>query len=366
MPTGARRSSFPLGSVLVLGGVTVVLGSGLGLVLVALLIGATASGSSCGPTSAAGPVGGVPAQLIPIYQAAASRYALGPRGPSVLAAINRIESDFGQDLGTSSAGAVGWMQFEPASWAEYGVTPAGTKAPDGPRGWDDPADAIFSAANLLRAGGAPDNWQTAIFTYNHAQWYVDEVLASARRYSAAGATQSAAPAFAACAGVTPTGYTNPLAHIQNLTPERIDMGVDYSGAGTLVAIGDGQITAIHNSGWPNGTFIEEKLTAGPYAGKHWYYAEDITPSVHPGETVAVGQPIGQMFEGGSGIETGWSIGDGGTTLAASLGQIPGSGDAGGWSSAAGGSASRLLRALGAPAGVMQPGGPHGTMPVGYP
>ncbi len=357
-----------------LGGFGAVLSSGLGLVLVVLLIGATASGSSCAPISAAGPVGGVPAQLIPIYQAAATRYGLGPHGPAVLAAINRIESDFGQDLGTSSAGAVGWMQFEPASWAAYGVTPAGGKAPDGPRGWDNPADAIFSAANLLRVSGAPTDWQRAIFSYNHAQWYVAEVLSAAQRYYAAGmakaggsaATTSAATMFAAvCGSVAPTGYVNPLAHIQNLIPERIDMGVDYSGSGTLVAIGDGHITAIHNSGWPNGTFIEEKLTAGPYAGKDWYFAEDIAPAVHPGQTVTAGEPIGEMFQGGSGIETGWSIGDGGTTLAASRGQIPGSGDAGGWSSAAGASASRLLRSLGAPAGVMQPGGPHGTMPAGY-
>jgi hypothetical protein len=73
-----------------------------------------------------------------------------------------------------------------------------------------------------------------------------------------------------------------------------------------------------------------------------------------------------MFNGGSGIETGWSTGTGGTALAASLGQIPATGDPGGWSSAAGASASRLLASLGAPAGIMHPGGPHGTMPPGYP
>jgi hypothetical protein len=73
-----------------------------------------------------------------------------------------------------------------------------------------------------------------------------------------------------------------------------------------------------------------------------------------------------MVAGPDGIETGWSVGDGGTTLAAALGQIPAGGDPGGWSSAAGASASRLLQSLGAPAGVMQPGGPHGTLPAGYP
>jgi len=73
-----------------------------------------------------------------------------------------------------------------------------------------------------------------------------------------------------------------------------------------------------------------------------------------------------MFQGPDGIETGWSVGTGGTTLAASLAQQDPVGNPGDWSSAAGASASRLLQSLGAPPGVMQPGGPHGTMPAGYP
>jgi hypothetical protein len=344
----------------------------LGGVILVVTIATVAGASSAGACSAsgAGPVGGVPGPLVPLYQAAAAKYGLGPQGPAVLAAINEVETNFGQNLSTSSAGAIGWMQFEPGTWALYGVTATGAKAPDGPAGWNDPADAIFSAANYLHASGAPGDWQGAIFIYNHAQWYVSQVLSLAQTYYTTGLGQSGgsgAVAFASvCATVATSGYVNPLAHIQNLHPERIDMGVDYSGQGTIVAIGAGQITGTHNGGWPGGTFIEERLSGGQYAGKDWYYAEDITPTVQLGQTVTAGEPLGQMFQGGSGIETGWSVGDRGTTLAASLGQIPGSGDAGGWSSAAGASASRLLQSLGAPPGVMQPGGPHGTMPAGYP
>ena len=344
-----------------LGGVTL-------LVTVAAVAGA--SGAAACMSSDAGPVGGVPAGLVPLYESAAAKYGLGPQGPAVLAAINKVESNFGQNLSTSSAGAVGWMQFEPGTWALYGVTPTGAKAPDGPQGWDNAADAIFSAANYLHASGAPQDWQGAIFTYNHAEWYVGQVLSLAQNYynrearQLAGSTQ---PTFASvCANVATTGYVNPLAHIHNLHPERIDMGVDYSGHGTIIAIGAGQITSIRNAGWPNGTFVEERLSSGPYAGKDWYYAEDITPTVQPGQTVTAGEPLGQMFQGPDGIETGWSVGTGGTTLAAGLGQIPGGGDPGGWSSAAGASASRLLQSLGAGPGVMQPGGPQGTLPAGYP
>jgi Transglycosylase SLT domain len=339
-------------------------------VILVVTIAAVAGASNAGTcqTSGAGPVGGAPAQLIPLYQAAAAKYGLGPQGPAVLAAINEVETNFGQNLSTSNAGAAGWMQFEPGTWAKYGVTPAGTPAPDGPQGWNDPTDAIFSAANYLRASGAPADWQGAIFIYNHAQWYVGQVLALAQTYYTAGlgkGSSAGGASFATvCASVVTDGYVNPLAHIQNLRPERIDMGVDYSGQGTIVAIGAGQITSLNNAGWPNGTFIEEKLTSGQYAGKDWYYAENISPAVQVGQSVTAGEPLGQMFPGG--IETGWSVGDGGTTLAASLGQIPSSGDAGGWATAAGASASRLLQSLGAPPGVMQPGGPHGTMPAGYP
>ena len=337
------------------------------ILVVTILAVAGASGAGDCQASGAGPVGGAPAQLIPLYQAASSKYGLGPQGPAVLAAINEVETNFGQNVATSNAGAIGWMQFEPGTWAMYGVTPTGAPAPDGPQGWNDPADAIFSAANYLHASGAPTDWQGAIFIYNHAQWYVTQVLSLAQTYYTKGLGTSGAGGGASfatvCATVATGGYVNPLAHIQNLHPERIDMGVDYSGQGTIVAIGAGEIATISNGGWPNGTFIEEKLTSGQYAGKDWYYAENITPSVQVGQTVTAGEPLGQMF---GGIETGWSVGDGGTTLAASVGQIPSSGDAGAWSTAAGASASRLLQSLGAPPGVMQPGGPHGTMPAGYP
>ncbi len=344
----------------------------LGGVILLVTISAVAGASGAGTCQASGtgPVGGVPAQLIPLYRAAAVKYGLGPQGPAVLAAINEVETDFGRNLSTSSAGAVGWMQFEPGTWSRYGVTPTGAPAPGGPQGWNDSADAIFSAANYLHASGAPGDWQGAIFIYNHAQWYVNQVLSLAQTYYTKGLASSGANApvsFATvCASVATGGYVNPLAHIQNLRPKRIDMGVDYSGQGTIVAIGAGQITSLHNAGWPGGAFIEEKLEGGRYTGKDWYYAEDITPTVQIGQTVVAGAPLGQMFEGPDGIETGWSVGDGGTTLAARLGQIPTTGDPGRWSSAAGASASHLLQSLGAPAGVMQPGGPHGTMPAGYP
>jgi murein DD-endopeptidase MepM/ murein hydrolase activator NlpD len=40
----------------------------------------------------------------------------------------------------------------------------------------DPEDAVFAAARYLAAAGAHDDLSRAIFAYNHAQWYVDDVL----------------------------------------------------------------------------------------------------------------------------------------------------------------------------------------------
>ncbi|HTX44828.1 MAG TPA: lytic murein transglycosylase [Solirubrobacteraceae bacterium] len=113
-----------------------------------------------------------PAFLIPIYKAAARRYHVPWR---VLAAINFIESDYGRNMSTSSAGAIGWMQFEPSTWLRYGVDVDHRGRPNP----YNPHDAIFAAARYLAASGARHNLRQAIFSYNHATWYVDEVMATA-------------------------------------------------------------------------------------------------------------------------------------------------------------------------------------------
>jgi membrane-bound lytic murein transglycosylase B len=125
---------------------------------------------------------GVPPVLIPIYNRAAATYGLGPQGPSILASINGIESAFGTNMGPSSAGAVGWMQFMPSTWDMYGVDANG----DGVRDPYNPEDAIFAAARYLNAAGMPADTYNAIFAYNHADWYVADVLANASCYGALG------------------------------------------------------------------------------------------------------------------------------------------------------------------------------------
>jgi hypothetical protein len=115
----------------------------------------------------------IPPFLLSIYQAAGMQY--GVRW-EVLAAINEIETDYGRNLNVSSAGAVGWMQFMPSTWEQWGVD----ANHDGRKDPFNPADAIFAAARYLRAAGAETDIRKAIFAYNHADWYVDSVLMRAR------------------------------------------------------------------------------------------------------------------------------------------------------------------------------------------
>jgi len=115
----------------------------------------------------------IPPFLLPIYQAAGIQYSVPWQ---VLAAINEIETDYGRNLNVSSAGALGWMQFMPPSWAMYGVDANG----DGVKDPYNPVDAIFAAARYLKAAGVETDLPRAIFAYNHADWYVESVLLRAR------------------------------------------------------------------------------------------------------------------------------------------------------------------------------------------
>ena len=96
----------------------------------------------------------------------------------MLASINRIETAFGTNLNVSTAGALGWMQFMPATWEMYGVDANN----DGRKDPYNPVDAICAAARYLKAAGAEEDLYQAIFAYNHADWYVDEVLLYAKQY----------------------------------------------------------------------------------------------------------------------------------------------------------------------------------------
>jgi hypothetical protein len=122
------------------------------------------------------PVPGDRSTWVPLAHRAA---ATCPGLPSaVLLAIGHVESSLGLQTWTSSAGAMGPMQFLPATWAAYGVDGDG----DGHTDVMNTVDAVHGAARLLCANGGadPDRLASALWNYNHSEDYVRQVMSLSR------------------------------------------------------------------------------------------------------------------------------------------------------------------------------------------
>jgi hypothetical protein len=160
------------------------------VLLVATLTGGLAPPSSCGPGDGTRyapsrvALADIPGNYLRWIRDAGDRYGLDW---SVIAGIYSIETDFGRldapgvRSGENSAGAGGPGQFLEPTWRLYGVD--GDR--DGVKDRYNPADAIPGTANLLARSGAPADYRRAVFAYNHASWYVDDVLTRAAHYRGA-------------------------------------------------------------------------------------------------------------------------------------------------------------------------------------
>jgi hypothetical protein len=213
--------------------------------------------------------------------------------------------------------------------------------------------------------------------------YVTGVAAGLIRAVAAVVAGSVA-IVASAAAATPTSthtawkYVNPLREVANLEPSRIDMGVDYSGSGPILAIGRAKVVlatdklAGPESCWgktcvpPPGDMIVYRLLVGPFAGKYVYVVEHITISVKAGETVMAGEKIATLHEGSPNLEMGWATGHGAQTLAVARGHQGRGSDPGGWSSIEGRNFNNLMLWLGAPSGYATTIPANQQMPSGWP
>jgi hypothetical protein len=187
--TAAGPRDQAAGAGLIAGGAVGMLAIGCGLL--AALVGVGGASLSTASQDLGGSASGVsalaereiPPLYLRLYQQAAQRFGLDW---AILAGVGRVECDHGLDPDPSCtkegavnpAGAGGPMQFIASTWTTYGVDGDG----DGNVNRWDPADAIFSAANYLRASGAPTDYRRAIFSYNHSSSYVTDVLGWASRY----------------------------------------------------------------------------------------------------------------------------------------------------------------------------------------
>jgi murein DD-endopeptidase MepM/ murein hydrolase activator NlpD len=176
--------------------------------LLLLLLASGVSGNQCGALSSANaelsPFAkkAIPKWLVPVYTDAARKFRLGREGWAYLAAVDLVENGYEGERGsqTSYANAQGPMQFLPSTWARYKQDGDG----DGRADIQDHRDAIFGAANYLRASGAPQ-WGRALLSYNHSRSYVAKVTAIALDYVGEGsevATRFVATGPAGCSCTT--------------------------------------------------------------------------------------------------------------------------------------------------------------------
>ncbi|MFI4991485.1 MAG: lytic transglycosylase domain-containing protein [Solirubrobacterales bacterium] len=241
------------------------LGTLVALATVAAVTGASLDGAADTPAgAAAGPPSAlagreIPSQYLRLYEEAARRYGIDW---SILAAIGKVECDHGRDGdrsctregATNAAGAGGPMQFIATTWAAYGVDGSGDGRVDR---WTA-ADAIYGAANYLTHAGAPHDYRRAIFAYNHAGWYVEEVEAWAARYR--GSTLSGVSDVALVTGETESAdgasQAGPDARLQAETATPVQF---IAGERAMLAPGDGHVALIP-AGVP--AVVEAMLVSG--------------------------------------------------------------------------------------------------------
>lgn len=176
----------------------------------------------------------IPPSFLRLYERAAARYGLDW---AILAGIGKVECDHGRDPDPScaqegrvnGAGAGGPMQFIAPTWARYGVDGNG----DGRIDRWDPADAIYSAANYLRASGAPGDYGRALLSYNNAVWYVTEVQGWAARYRGLGSAHSTG------SPTVESGLPDAALQAQTPTPVRF-----IAGERAMLAPGDGHVALV--------------------------------------------------------------------------------------------------------------------------
>ena len=164
---------------------------------------------------------------------------------------------------------------------------------------------------------------------------------------------SAAPTAAAAIGAAEAigadvgaalGGASYVAPFSGAKAGRVDQGQDFTLApgAPIRAIGAGKVTAIIKDWFKGQPLIAYQLSSGPARGRTVYVAEQISPSVRVGQSLAAGQVIGQYARSGTGIELGWARPSGQTLANATTGYVEGQ------VTAAGKSISSFLSSLGVP------------------
>jgi peptidoglycan LD-endopeptidase LytH len=326
-----------LGGVALLGLVLLVQNGGQQGANAAVLVAATSCGANVDDSATPNQpyTGPLPAPRAPVAvfvvplspQLQQDYVAAGQAVPQVpwpaLAGIGDVESGQGRNLGPSSAGAVGFMQFLPSTWALADPNRPGHTFGDGGDP-NDPAAAIPAAAHLLVASGAngtPEGLRAALFAYNHSGVYVDTVLSAAASYASGKPVAGAPPQMppdtalscvdqahlAGAPGVSPTGCVSPVTHYVitgrygESRPGHLHAGLDMAapyGTPVYASCAGTVVYASPASGYGNYICIQHTATLTTCSG------HEQAVYVHVGQQVPAGFVVGQVGGVGQGDATG--------------------------------------------------------------
>ncbi|TMN20851.1 peptidoglycan DD-metalloendopeptidase family protein [Lentibacillus cibarius] len=272
----------------------------------------------------------IPEQFIPMYKKAGEKYDVPWL---LLAAIHRVETVFSSVDMVSPVGAEGHLQFMPCSWLgwdypfckglgdaeipkdirtdpeqidKYGGFGVDANGNGVASPWEE-KDAIFAAANHLEPYiGKSGNLQKAIRAYNHADWYVEDVMHFYNLYNAGFVSKEEA-------NVELKGDKAWIApDTKNLTSSygyRIIEGERSFHAG--IDIADGQDRGKPITAFAEGKVVYSQFNNGGFGnlviiqhgnGLQTYYAHMMKTGVSAGTKVRAGQIIGQI--GTTGNSTG--------------------------------------------------------------
>jgi murein DD-endopeptidase MepM/ murein hydrolase activator NlpD len=106
-------------------------------------------------------------------------------------------------------------------------------------------------------------------------------------------------------GYSPSFEIEYVSPFLSATTGRIDQGVDFTGTGPIMAVGDAEILSTGAPGWPEGGGVLYKLLSGQRAGQVIFVYEGVDASVHAGQHIAAGEQIATFRPGGS-IEMGFA------------------------------------------------------------
>ncbi|RKJ74455.1 hypothetical protein D7X33_19385 [Butyricicoccus sp. 1XD8-22] len=280
------------------------------------------------------PGSSIPSEYFPIYLAAQEKYGVSW---NYVAAIHYVETKFSTiDPMLSSAGAEGHTQIMPCTlhgWSypgcdgsmgyveipenlkykvstieQYGGLGVDANNDGMASPWDI-EDALYTTASMLkRAEFDIDNPEKAIFSYNHSQIYVNDVMKYAQQFAdeASYLINDGVPNSAGFIQPTAGNVTSPFGWRFGGTDWH--QGVDIGNAmGTpIVAVADGVVTKVISSCAQSGPCAA--TTYGNYVrvkhniNGHAYetlYAHLMTTQVSVNQTVKQGQVVGLMGNSGN-------------------------------------------------------------------